>query len=91
MSTTACMYLGPSRPFGLPLMRNAILRGKPEEVFPVLADLFEEHPELRTLFVPVDGDLATARMLLTMRGTVMYQAYVAVQDESVKPGRSRRI
>ena len=55
MSTTACMYLGPSRPFGLPLMRNAILRGKPEEVFPVLADLFEEHPELRTLFVPVHG------------------------------------
>lgn len=84
MSTTACMYLGPSRPFGLPLMRNAILRGKPEEVFPVLADLFEEHPELQTLFVPVDGDLATARMLLTMRGTVMYQAYAAVRDASIK-------
>lgn len=84
MSTTACMYLGPSRPFGLPLMRNAILRGKPEEVFPVLADFFEEHPELRTLFVPVDGELATSRMLLTMRGTVMYQAYVAVQDASIK-------
>ena len=84
MSTTAFMYLGPSRPFGLPLMRNAILRGKPEEVFPVLADLFEEHPELRTLFVPVDGDLATARMLRTMPGTAMYQAYVAVQDASVK-------
>ena len=78
MSTTACMYLGPSRPFGLPL------RGKPEKIFPVLEDLFGEHPELRTLFVPVDGDLATARMLRTMPGTAMYQAYVAVQDASIK-------
>lgn len=84
MSTTACMYLGPSRPFGLPLMQNAILRGKPEEVFPVLADRFEEHPELQTLFVPVDGDLATARMLRTMPGTAMYQAYAAVRDASIK-------
>lgn len=84
MSTTACMYLGPSRPFGLPLMQNAILRGKPEEVFPVLADRFEEHPELWTLFVPVDGDLATARMLRTMPGTAMYQAYAAVRDASIK-------
>lgn len=84
MSTTACIYLGPSRPFGLPLMRNAILRGKPEEVFPVLADLFEEHPELRTLFVPVDGDLATARMLLTMQGTALHNAYAAIKSASAK-------
>ena len=84
MNPTQYMYLGPNRPFGLPLMRNAILRGNPEEVFPVLADLFEEHPELRMLFVPVDGDLATARMLRTMPGTAMYQAYVAVQDASIK-------
>lgn len=84
MSTTACMYLGPSRPFGLPLMRNAILRGKPEKIFPVLEDLFGEHPELRTLFVPgmVRSMRAVARSPST--GTAMYQAYVAVQDASIK-------
>lgn len=84
MNPTQCMYLGPSRPFGLPLMRNAILRGKPEEVFPVLADLFEEHPELRTLFVPVDGDLATARMLLATPGTALHKAYAAIKAASDK-------
>lgn len=84
MNPTQCMYLGPSRPFGLPLMQNAILHGKPEEVFPVLADIFKEHPELRTLFVPVDAELATARMLRTMQGTALHKAYAAIKSASAK-------
>ena len=47
------MYVGPSRPFGLPLMRNAILAGEPEDVFPELTPLFSEHKQFKKLFVPI--------------------------------------
>ena len=64
MSTPTLMYIGPDRPFGLPLRHNTLLRGAPEEAFPALGALLAKHEDLRTLFVPVE-DLATARMLLT--------------------------
>ena len=53
MNPTQYMYLGPNRPFGLPLVTRAIFRGDPEKTFPQLSALFEQHKELRTLFVPV--------------------------------------
>ena len=34
------IYIGPDRPFGLPLMRNAILRGEPQAVLPQLTAAF---------------------------------------------------
>lgn len=33
------MYIGPDRPFGLPLRHNTLLRGAPEEAFPALGGL----------------------------------------------------
>ena len=34
MNPTQYMYLGPNRPFGLPLVTRAIFRGDPEKTFP---------------------------------------------------------
>lgn len=78
-----CIYLGPNRPLGLPLMQNALLRGSPETIFPQAAALLQDHKELRTLFVPVD-DLATARMLLNMPGTALYNAYETIKNASAR-------
>ena len=79
MNPTQYMYLGPNRPFGLPLVTRAIFRGDPEKTFPQLSALFE----LRTLFVPV-AELATSRMLLTMQGTALHNAYAAIKSASAK-------
>lgn len=81
MSKPTLMYIGPDRPFGLPLRHNTLLRGAPEEAFPALGGLLTEHEELRTLFVPV-SELATARMLLTMPGTATHRAHAAVTAAS---------
>lgn len=62
------VYIGPSRPFGLPVMQNAILAGEPEEVFPQSAKFLEEHRNFRRLFVPVP-DLAAARAALGKAGS----------------------
>ena len=78
MNPTQYMYLGPNRPFGLPLVTRAIFRGDPEKTFPQLSALFEQHKELRPLFVPV-AELATSRMLLTM-----HNAYAAIKSASAK-------
>lgn len=81
MSTPTLMYIGPDRPFGLPLRHNTLLRGAPEKAFPALGALLAEHEDLRTLFVPVE-DLATARMLLAMPGTATHRAHAAVAAAS---------
>ena len=83
MNPMQYMYLGPNRPFGLPLVTRAIFRGDPEETFPQLSALFKQHKELRTLFVPV-AELATSRMLLTMQGTALHNAYAAIKSASTK-------
>lgn len=83
MNPTQYMYLGPNRPFGLPLVTRAIFRGDPEKTFPQLSALFEQHKELRSLFVPV-AELATSRMLLTMQGTALHNAYAAIKSASAK-------
>ena len=54
-----------------------------EKTFPQLSALFEQHKELRTLFVPV-AELATSRMLLTMQGTALHNAYAAIKSASAK-------
>lgn len=83
MNHPQCMYLGPGRPFGLPLATNAIFRGDPQWTFPQLTSLFAQHKALRTLFVPID-DLATARMRLNMPGTALYNAYETIKSASAK-------
>lgn len=62
------VYVGPGKPFNLPLMANAILADAPEKVFPPLKQLFAEHENFRKLFVPV-ADLAKARAALKMPGS----------------------
>lgn len=83
MNPTQYMYLGPNRPFGLPLVTRAIFRGDPEKTFPQLSALFARHKELRSLFVPV-ADLATSRMLLATPGTALRKAYAAIKAASAK-------
>lgn len=61
-------YVGPARPFGVPIMPNAILRGEPCAVIPALEKPMQEHPALRRLFVPV-ADLAQARRQLARPGS----------------------
>lgn len=77
----AFVYLGPSRPFGLPIMKNAILAGEPEVVFPQGAAIFEKHKNLRRLFVPVK-ELAIARAALANAGSALSLAAAQVKKES---------
>ena len=77
----AFVYLGPSRPFGLPIMKNAILAGEPEAVYPQGAKIFEERKNLRRLFVPVK-DLAIARAALANAGSALSLAAAQVKKES---------
>lgn len=62
------IYLGPDRPFGQPLMQNAILAGEPEDVLPALETLFPIHKNFRKLFVPI-SELAKARAALRQPGS----------------------
>lgn len=73
------VYVGPSRPYGLPVSRNAVLAGEPEAVFPQLARLFNEHQSLRRLFVPV-ADLSAARAALGAPGSLLAQAAANVKN-----------
>ena len=75
------VYVGPSRPFGLPLMTNAILRCEPEQLFPSITGLFEAHPAFKCLFVPV-ARLAQARRRLGMAGSDMASAHAAITKAS---------
>lgn len=77
----AFVYVGPSRPFGLPLMKNAILAGEPEAVFPQGANIFEKHKNLRRLFVPVK-ELAVAQAALKNSGSALSLAAAQVKRES---------
>lgn len=82
-SPTTYAYVGPARPFGVPLMPNAILRGEPTAVIPALAEPMQEHPVLRRLFVPVAG-LAQARQELAKPGSGLSIIYRDIQTASAK-------
>lgn len=72
------MYLGPMRPFDLPLTTRAVLCGEPEEVYPELAQRLSELPSLRKLFVPI-ADIPKAKAALAMDGSPLNAAYKNVQ------------
>lgn len=80
---TQCVYLGPDRPFGLPLMSNAILRDAPVIVIPPLEDAFKSYPELEQMFVPVSG-IASARQQIKENGSVLHQAFQTIKAASDK-------
>jgi hypothetical protein len=75
------LYIGPSRPFGLPLMRFAILRGEPARVMPQLAERLEAHPEMARLFVSIEA-LPEARRQVAETGSVLNQAFENVKKAS---------
>ena len=62
------VYLGPARPFNLPIMPNAILADYPEKVFPDLTRHFEKYPNFSKLFVSVN-DLPEARVAIKTPGS----------------------
>lgn len=68
MSRQVFVYVGPARPFGLPIRHNAILADSPQIVFPQLSSLFGQHRNLHRLFVPVNR-LAEARAALKQPGS----------------------
>lgn len=67
--TTKYVYVGPDRPFGLPLTRNTVLAGEPESVLPALKPFFADHPQFRRLFFVPVAELAQARQALATPGT----------------------
>ena len=74
------MYLGPARPYGLPLMSRAVLldvRGVPG-----LAAARQEHPLLDRLFVPLSGIMA-ARRAIEEKGSALQRAYQGVLAETL--------
>lgn len=66
----AFVYVGPSRPFNLPIMGNAILASEPERVFPAIKPFFDTHRQFKKLFVPVDK-LAQTRQALKDPGSAI--------------------
>ena len=64
---TLTVYVGPDRPFDLPLRTNAILRGEP---FPQLAAAVEANPDLKRLFVPVEKLAETRRQLFIQKAAL---------------------
>lgn len=76
-------YIGPARPFGVPIMPNAILRGEPCAVIPALEKPMQEHPALRRLFVPV-ADLAQARRQLARPGSGLAIIHRDISTASAK-------
>ncbi len=65
------MYLGPARPFDLPINTRAVLAGRPEEVFPDIAPRFEQYPSFRKLFVPIQ-DIPRAKAQLALEGSALF-------------------
>ena len=84
------LYIGPSKPFGLPLMQGAILRGEPARVFPQLAGHLEAHPDMARLFVTV-AELPEARRQVKENGSVLHRAYEHVKKASdeLRAGQGR--
>lgn len=82
---TLTVYVGPDRPFGLPLRTSAILRGEP---LPQLAAVVESNPDLKKLFVPVEK-LAEVRLQLRERGSVMQRLFSDISEASRKARKAK--
>ncbi len=75
------MYLGPARPFDLPIMTRAVLSGSPEEVFPQIAPYFAQHPSFKKLFVPIP-EVPRAKAQLALEGSGLFTAYKNIKAAS---------
>ncbi|WP_308775012.1 50S ribosomal protein L37 [uncultured Bilophila sp.] len=79
------VYVGPDRPFGLPLRTSAVLRGEP---FPQLAAVIEANPDLKKLFVPVE-ELAETRRQIRRPGGVMQRLFNDINEASRKARKAK--
>ena len=79
------VYVGPDRPFSLPLRTNAILRGEP---LPQLEAVLAGHPDMRKLFVPVEA-LAETRLQLRKEGSVMQRLFNDINEASRKARKAK--
>lgn len=79
------VYVGPDRPFGLPLRTNAILRGEP---LPQLAAVIEANPDMRKLFVPVEK-LAETRCQLRKEGSGMQRLFSEISEAGRKARKAK--
>lgn len=79
------VYVGPDRPFGLPLRTSAVLRGEP---FPQLAAVIEANPDLKKLFVPVE-ELAETRCQLRKEGSGMHRLFKTINEASRKARKAK--
>lgn len=75
------MYLGPNRPFNLPIPARAVLAGTPDQVFPGIAQRMASHPELRLLFVPI-RDVPKAKAQLALPGSRLSTIYNKIKSAS---------
>lgn len=75
------MYLGPARPFGLPLQTRSVLSGEPCEIFPQIEPFMAKHPELDRLFVPIP-EIPKAKAQLALDGSRLNAAYKSVKAAS---------
>ena len=79
------VYVGPDRPFGLPLRTSAVLRGEP---LPQLAAVIEANPDLKKLFVPVE-ELAETRCQLRKEGSGMQRLFKTINEASRKARKAK--
>lgn len=82
---TLTVYVGPDRPFGLPLRNSAVLRGEP---LPQLAAVIEANPDLKRLFVPI-GKLAETRRQLREAGSGMQRLFQNISKASRKARKAK--
>lgn len=74
------IYIGPARPYGLPMTNRAVLM--PGASVPGLDTATKEHPALAKLLVPLEK-LAIARAALLRAGDPLRVAYDTVQKETL--------
>lgn len=80
----AHLYLGPNRPFNLPIRKGALFRADPENVYPALTELFRTHKSLKRLFIPVEPvkELHQAIIAVQNPGTALNEHFSNVKKAS---------
>ena len=81
MNDKKLMYLGPARPFDLPINTRAVLAGTPEQTIPGIAQKFEQYPSFRRLFVPI-SEIPKAKAQLALEGSSLFTVYKNIQAAS---------
>lgn len=81
MNDKKLMYLGPARPFDLPINTRAVLAGTPEQTIPGIAQKFEQYPSFRKLFVPIP-EVPKAKAQLAIEGSSLFTVYKNIKAAS---------